>query len=553
MFFRIKKSGSKEYLQIVENYREKSTPSPRQRVLVTLGRLDRLKESGNLEALLSSGSRFSEKMMVISAYKKGEATEISTRKIGPSLIFERLWNELKLKDVLNELLEERHFEFDVERVVFMSVLHRLMISGSDRGCNKWRRDYRIEGCPPLQLHHFYRAMQWLGEPLLDIDQDNIVPFSPRCTKDIIEEKLFARRRDLFASLEIVFFDTTSIYFEGEGGYELGRRGNSKDHRPDRKQLVVGAILDNSGNPVSCEIWPGNTTDVKTLVPIVKRLRKRFHIGKVCIVSDRGMISQDVVEWLESEKWPYIIGARMRSQNEVKNEVLSRGGRYREVNPMESSGSKEKKGNLKVKEVVVGKARYIVCLNETQAKKDAADRESIIEALESQLKQGAKSFVGNKGFRKYLKNPDNKFEIDSSKIESESRYDGKWVLRTNTDLKAEAVALRYKELWMVEHIFRSLKSVVETRPVFHRSDEAIRGHIFCSFLALVMIKEMKNRLELKELQFEWEDILQDLDALEEIELEQNGKRFLLRSKTKGCCGEIFKAIGVALPQTVKQIE
>ena len=244
---------------------------------------------------------------------------------------------------------------------------------------------------------------------------------------------------------------------------------------------------------------------------------------------------------------------MRSQNEVKNEVLSRGGRYQEVNLTRTSGSKEKKANLKVKEVLVGKTRYIVCLNETQAKKDAADRKAIIEALESQLKQGAKSFVGNKGFRKYLKNPDNKFEIDSSKIESEARYDGKWVLRTNTDLKSGDVALRYKELWMVEHIFRSIKSVVETRPVFHRSDEAIRGHIFCSFLALVMIKEIKNRLEIKELQFEWEDILQDLDALEEIEIEQNGKRFLLRSKTKGCAGDVFKAIGVALPQTVKQIE
>jgi transposase len=553
MFFRIKKSGPREYLQIVENYREKTTGSPRQRVLVTLGRLDRLKESGNLEALLSSGSRFSEKMMVISAYKKGEATEASTRKIGPSLIFERLWNELQLNDVLNELLKERRFEFDVERAVFLSVLHRLMVSGSDRGCDKWRRDYRLEGCQDLNLHHFYRAMQWLGQPLIDIDQDNVVPFSPRCTKDIVEEKLFARRRTLFTSLEIVFFDTTSIYFEGEGGYELGKHGNSKDHRPDRKQLVVGAILDNSGHPVCCEIWPGNTTDVKTLIPIVKRLRKRFPIGKVCIVSDRGMISREVVEWLESENWPYIIGARMRKQKEVKSDVLSRGGRYQEVNHVEASGSKDKKASLKVKQVWVGKTRYIICLNEKQAQKDAADRDAIIEALKSQIKQGAKSLVGNKGYRKYLKNPDEKFEIDGVKIKSEARYDGKWVLRTNTDLKPADIALKYKELWMVENLFRSIKSVVETRPVFHRSDEAIRGHIFCSFLALVMIKELKKRLKNKNMQFEWEDILQDLDALEEVEIEQDGKRFLLRSKTKGCCGEVFKAVGVALPQTVKQIE
>ncbi len=553
MFFRIKNSGSRQYLQIVENYRDKSTGSPRQRVLVTLGRMDRLKASGTLEALLCSGSRFCEKMMVISAHKRGEATDVSTRKIGPTMIFERLWKELHLKDVLNELLEERRFEFDVERAVFFSVLHRLMISGSDRRCNKWRRDYRLEGGEHLQLHHFYRAMQWLGQPLLDIEQDDIVPFSPRCTKDLIEEKLFQCRRNLFSSLEIVFFDTTSIYFEGEGGYELGMHGNSKDHRPDRKQLVVGAIVDNSGRPVSCEIWPGNTSDVKTLIPIVKRLRKRFNIGQVCIVSDRGMVSREVLEWLESEKWPYIIGIRMRNQNEAKNEVLSRGGRYREVMIKQANDSEEKPANLKVKEVWVEERRYIVCLNEKQAKKDAADREAIIKALKAQLKRGVKSFVGNKGYRKYLKSPDKTFEIDESKIKSEARYDGKWVLRTNTKLDASDVALKYKELWMVEQIFRSLKSIVETRPVYHRSDEAIRGHIFCSFLALVMIKEIQERLESKKMQFEWEDILQDLDALEEIEIEQNGKRFLLRSKTKGCCGDVFKAIGVALPQTVRQIE
>ncbi len=338
---------------------------------------------------------------------------------------------------------------------------------------------------------------------------------------------------------------------------MGRYGNSKDHRPDLKQLVVGVILDNRGHPISCEIWPGNTTDVKTLIPIVKRLRKRFHISQVCIVSDRGMVSREVVEWLESENWPYIIGVRMRSAGEVKEEVLSRGGRYREVKEASIWGQgqcqSERKSNLKVKEVRVEERRYIVCLNEKQAEKDSADREAIIIALEYQIKQGAKSLISNQGYRKYLKNPNEKFEIDYEKMKSEARYDGKWVLRTNTNFEAGDVALKYKELWMVEHIFRSLKSIVETRPVFHWSDEAIRGHIFCSFLALVMIKEIKERLEGQNMQCEWDDILQDLDALEEIELEQNGKRFILRSQTKGCCSDVFKAIGVALPQTIRQIE
>ena len=158
------------------------------------------------------------------------------------------------------------------------------------------------------LHHFYRAMAFLGDPLED--QSGKTPFAPRCTKDLIEEKLFTRRRNLFTELEIVFFDTTSIYFEGEGGNEIGEYGNSKDHRGDRKQMVVGVVLDNRGFPVFCEMWPGNTADVSSLLPVAGRLRKRFGIEKMCVVADRGMVSQDTIKKMESNKMSYILGVRM---------------------------------------------------------------------------------------------------------------------------------------------------------------------------------------------------------------------------------------------------
>ncbi len=114
-------------------------------------------------------------------------------------------------------------------------------------------------------------MAWLGESLPQDQQQGATPFSPRSTKDAFEEALFDGRRDLFSDLELVFFDTTSIYFEGQGGTDLGQYGHSKDHRPDRKQMVVGAVLDAEGRPLCCELWPGNVTDVKTLIPIVDRL------------------------------------------------------------------------------------------------------------------------------------------------------------------------------------------------------------------------------------------------------------------------------------------
>jgi transposase len=561
MFFRLKQSGSRQYVQIVQNYWDKIQRKTRQQVLLTIGRLDKITESGALETLLSSGSRFSTKLMVLSAHQKGNTTRSSTRRIGPLLVFERLWQESGCKDVLRQLLSKRYFEFDAERAIFITVLHRIFGSGSDRACEKWRQDYEVDGGEDLHLHHFYRAMSWLGEPLyLKEEQDGIIPFSQRCTKDIIEEKLFSGRRDLFRSLEVVFFDTTSIYFEGEGGDGLGAFGNNKDHRPDRKQLVVGVILDNEGHPICCEIWPGNTTDVKSLVPIVKRLKKRFKIAQVCIVSDRGMVSQEVLDWLESENWPYILGVRMRKQKEVKEEVLSRGGRYQWVEKKNKEGKgkgkdkdKQELSPLRVKEVMVEDRRYIVCFNIDQAQKDKADRIEILKGLAQQLKRGGeKSLIGNKGYRKYVKCVGKGFEVDMEKVKSEARYDGKWVLRTNTSYDAVDVALRYKELWMVEQIFRSLKSLLETHPIYHRSAEAIRGHVFCSFLALVLIKELRERLESKGYRLEWHDVLRDLNNLEEIEIEQDGKRFRLRTEARGCCGEVFQAVGLAMPPTIRQL-
>jgi hypothetical protein len=551
MFFHTKKSGTRSYLQIVENRWENGRP--RQRVLATLGRIDQLQESGQLDALLVSGARFAQSVLLLSAHAKGQLPIIISRRIGPALIFQRLWQQIGCQHVIEQLLQGRRFELDIERAIFLTVLHRLFAPGSDRAADKWRADYQIPGCETLQLHHFYRVMAWLGEPLPADQQQGQTPFAPRCIKDRIEEGLFARRRDLFTDLQLVFFDTTSIYFEGQGGQDLGQRGFSKDHRPDLYQIVVGAVLDDQGRPICCELWPGNTTDVKTLLPVVERLRSRFGVSRICVVADRGMISQETIAALEQPEqgWQYILGARMRSQNEVKDEVLSRAGRYRVVYAARAQGIDP--SPLKVKEVWVEDRRYVVCLNEDEARKDAADREAIVAALREKLRSGDKALVGNKGYRRYLRGRDAaRFEIDEAKVAEDARYDGKWVLRTNTELDAAEVALQYKRLWTVEHWFRSCKSLLQTRPIFHKCDETIRGHVFCSFLALVLRQDLQARLQERGHDFEWADVIADLDRLQVVEVEQDGKRFLLRSEAKGTCGRVFQTVGVALPPTVQQI-
>jgi hypothetical protein len=551
MFFRTKTSGPRSYLQVVENRWEGGRS--RQRVVATLGRLDQLQQGGQLDALLASGARLAQSVLLISEHAQGRLPSISVRHIGPALVFQRLWEATGCGHVIRQLLKGRRFEFAVERAVLLTVLHRLFDPGSDRAADKWREDYPIEGCDELRLHHLYWAMAWLGDELPKREQDDRTPFAPRCTKDLIEEALFARRRDLFSGLQLVFFDTTSIYFEGRGGDTLGRRGHSKDLQPDLRQMVVGAVLDGRGRPICCELWPGNTADVSTLVPVVDRLRARFGVTKVCLVADRGMISQATIEGLEKDQrgWEYILGARMRSQDEVKDEVLARAGRYRVVHPERRTG--DDPAPLKVKEVRVAGRRYVVCLNEDEARKDAADRAAIVASLREELQAGGKSLVGNKGYRRYLSatGPDH-FRIDEAKIREEARDDGQWVLRTNTDLDTAEVALQYKRLWMAESWFRWCKTLLETRPIFHRCDEAIRGHVFCSFLALVLRQELEARLAAEGHEFEWADVIQDLDRLQEVEVEQEGKQFLLRSEVRDTCGAVLRAAGVAVPPTVRQV-
>ncbi len=224
MYFRRKTSAGRAYLQIVESRRDGD--QVRQQVIATRGRFEELQASGQLERLLRSGARFAAKAMVLSAASDEAAVKIAVRRIGPALVFERLWEETGCRAAITELAGKRKHGFALERAVFLTALHRLFVSGSDRAADRWREDYAIAGVEKLDLHHLYRAMAWLGEELPEREQDGRTPFALRCLKDVVEERLFAHRRDLFTRLDLVFMDTTSPYFAG--GPTLGQHGYSKD-------------------------------------------------------------------------------------------------------------------------------------------------------------------------------------------------------------------------------------------------------------------------------------------------------------------------------------
>jgi Transposase DDE domain len=555
VFVREKHINGYTYLYLVETVREDGRA--KQRIIKNLGRKEVVVASGGLERLASSVARYAERAVVLSELAAGNPDRLACRRIGAPLLFGRLWDQTGCRAVIEELLAGRGFgrgfEFAVERAVFATVLHRIMVSGSDRACEKWLADYDVPGADGLALHHLYRAMAWLGEELPPEQQAGATPFAPRTAKDLVEERLFARRRDLFAELSVVFLDTTSLSFAGAGGETLGQRGYSKDHRPDLMQMILGVVVDAEGTPVCSEMWPGNTADARVLVPVVDRLRTRFAIGRaigrVCIVADRGMLSAPTIAALEERGLEYVLGARERTDALVRRVVLADS---RPFTPLRIPRAGGEETQLWVKEVSTGGRRYVVCRNEAEAERDRADRQAIIAGLGQQLRRGDKALIGNSAYRRYLRRTGHgqAFEIDPGKLADEARYDGIFVLRTNARVTPLQAVLRYRDLLLVEDLFRTAKALMRTRPIHHSSDAAIRGHVFCSFLALVLRKELDARCRKAGFRPEWGDVLRDLDRLQTVELAKDGQQVTLRTPATGTVGPLFKAAGIALPPNIR---
>jgi transposase len=281
------------------------------------------------------------------------------------------------------------------------------------------------------LHNFMRAdFAWLGA----VDADG------RSTAEEVEEALYRHRQPLFGAVSIAFFDTTTLWFEGAGGESLGQYGHSKDYRGHLKQVVLGIVLDDADRLIAPFLIPGNTADVTLLLPVVKRLRERFGIAQACIVADRGMISADTIAALEAEKIEYILGVREHISREVRAEVIEDDGL---AVPLVIPRQKDET-ELAIRETTIAGRRYVICRYAEEAKKDAMARAELVAGLERKLAQGDKALVANKGFRRFLKTPEGDgFVIDRAKVEADARFDGLFVLRTNSKIAALQIVLRYR--------------------------------------------------------------------------------------------------------------
>lgn len=459
MFLREVVTGQKtgnpvRYARIVESFRD-DDGKVQQRVLLSLGRVDQI-DREQVRRLVVALSRYLETGEVPTGGRIGEV-----RDFGVGYLADALWRKLDLPAFFTKQLRKRKYDAPVERALFALVAHRLVDPSSKLACHEWlESDVWLPDCRKVQLQHLYRAMDFLDD----------------CHEQL-EEALYAHRRSLFDRVELVYYDTTSTYFENdEAGdepeqYGLRQRGYSRDLRPDRKQIVIGLAVDQQGIPVASDVFSGDTNDSLTVVPMLTRLRA-MGIQNVVWVADRGMASKDNLAAVRAARLDYIVGIRLRAAEELRAAISA------DDAPFEHAAE-----GLQAKEVIVDGRRMVVCFSPASAERDLKLRTGAIDRMRPVLARvndgGDATAITEHGlYRRFVtRHRDGHYYLDKKKLEREAQCDGTFVLEvSNRKMTAASAALAYKGLLRVEQAFRTLKHGVDVRPVYHRLDKRIRAHV-----------------------------------------------------------------------------
>ena len=473
------KDGSEvEYIQLAHNTRHPEKGYSRAEVVYSFGRRDQL-DVAALKRLVSSLSRFisPEDMQALENQDTG-LKFISSQPAGGTLLLKGLWKRLGIDTCLAQALTDRGFKAPIADALFAMVANRALAPCSKLAVEEWAsKDVHLDIEQPIQVQHFYRGMDFLLKHEVEI-----------------QEKVFwATAQLLNLTVDLIFFDTTNTYFEMDdpGDSELLAFGKSKHKRNDLPQVTIGLAVTREGIPVRCWVLPGNQNDAKCVDQVQKDLND-WKLGNVVWAMDRDMTSEDNRRNLQRAGGQYILGEKLRGTN-INEEALNRGGRFKVI-----------KENLHIKEVFVGEGsgrrRFIIAYNPEQAEHDKHVRNRTLERIEKELtaleKQSGKAqlktkyaLMAHRSMGRYLKElKSGKLKVDRSKVKREAKLDGKYLLSTSDkSLSAEDVALGYKQLMAVERAFRTLKSTLSLRPVYHTKDDRIRSHVMLCWLALLLIR------------------------------------------------------------------
>ena len=535
------------YVQLAHNVRDAQSGQPKANVLHTFGRSDELDVEA-IKRLTRSLCRFlsPEDALQVQANVDGQAVPLTISKslsFGGAYLLRNLWETLGLHTVLKDCLKERSFTSPVEWVAFAMVANRALAPDSKRGVEEWvREDVALGNPEPIEIQHLYRAMDVLLE-----------------YREIIHEKVFWSVADLLnLEVDLIFFDTTSTYFEtdtidDELEDSLRRYGHSKYHRPDLPRIVIGLAVTKEGIPVKCWILPGNTQDMTT-VERVKNDLMGWKLSRCVWVMDRGMNSEENRVILQNAGGHYIIGEKLRDNQEVHKKVLAKRGRFLKI-----------RENLEIKEVVIGngerRRRFILVHNPEEAKKDRATRERILKKIDKYLaelgdqtgkahKKSVCALLAHRTMGRFLRQlKSGAIKIDKGKIREEEHLDGKYILSTSDDtLTPEDVALGYKQLLEVERAFRTLKTTLDLRPVYHRKDERIQAHVFLYFLALLLVRIAERKTNMT-----WDRIKAQMERLHLIDFFSKDGHVLQTTEPTSEQVNILKMLKIQSPKRIQDIQ
>jgi hypothetical protein len=558
------KDGSTvRYVQLAHNHRKGTNTQAE--VLVQLGREDRLDMDG-LRRLVGSISRYLDGVGALPASGPDTALGVdSSRTLGAVWLLDGLWQRLGVAEALKQILGVRRFATDVERVLFALVANRAVDPMSKLSAAEWAScDAAIPGLAGMDDDHAYRAMDLLA----DADTDARVQ----------EAVFFAAAHLLNLEVDLLFFDTTSTFFErdteDEGADGFRRFGHSKDHRGDLPQVVIGLAVTREGIPVRVWCWPGNTNDM-TVVQQVKDELRGWRLGRVVTVVDRGFASDDNLAYLTRAGGHWIAGERLRDGTADVAKVLARQGRYQQV-----------RDNLRVKEVRLGEGdaarRFVICHNPNQAERDRDQRQQQLAAVTAELERIAKLRAGaaaratsakqpgrarrvaaagdhlkaecalrdHATLGRWLRQtPGGRLVIDRGKVRAEQRLDGKFLLSTSDpDLSAEDVALGYKNLLEAERAFRDLKTTLELRPIYHHLERRIRAHVLLCWLALLLVRVAERQTRTT-----WRRISTELGRLHLVTLAGPAGRMQHTTALTPQQRELLAATGIAPPPRVTSLQ
>lgn len=528
------------YLSLAHNVWDPETHRSNVRVLFNLGREDALDRDA-VRRLIRSLSRALEPGEAL-ALPAPELRLTESRPYGGAWLLDRLWERLGIPGILAGALDGRRRDPLVERVLFAMVANRALEPMSKLSCAAWvTTKAAIPGLAELDEDRCYRAMDWL----LEVEDE------------VTEQVYWSVATLLDLEVDLLFFDTTSTYFETDEadppseGAPKGFRayGHSKDHRPDLPQVVIGLAVTRTGIPIRVWTWPGNASD-QVLIRQVKDDLRAWRLGRVVWVADRGFESAQNRRYLQRAGGHYILGEKLRGDSAEAKAALARQGRYHTV-----------AGNLEVKEVVIDdgtmRDRFVICRNPDEAVRDAAVRSALVEQLGTAIAGSdelaparRQELVGRlrtkPGLARFLRvTPKGLLRIDRAAVSAEAHLDGKFLLRTSDPtLSAEDVALGYKQLLEVERAWRDMKTTLDLRPVHHRKEERIRAHVVLCWLSLLLIRLAETGTDET-----WRNVRREMDRLHLVRLEGPDGEVRQRTETTPRQAAFLRALSVAEPPRI----